>query len=95
MEAPLSRVARRTGGAGHAIGFWFGRCTCGNRLRRNDQGTAAAELGSMVMKSKAHKHEPDQQDDDVWTWVVIGLVFAAVALALYGPLVWQATHNAL
>jgi hypothetical protein len=47
------------------------------------------------MKSKAHKQEPDQRDDDVWTWVVIGLVFAAVALALYGPLVWQATHNGL
>jgi hypothetical protein len=46
------------------------------------------------MKSKHQKVEPDRQDD-VWAWVIIGLIFGAVTLTLYGPLVWQMTHGAL
>jgi hypothetical protein len=45
------------------------------------------------MKRKAHKLDPQQEDDDLWNWVVIGLIFGAVTLALYGPLVWEATHG--
>jgi hypothetical protein len=26
---------------------------------------------------------------DLWTWIVIGLVFSAVTVALYGPFVWE------
>ena len=26
---------------------------------------------------------------DLWTWIVIGIVFGAVAAALYGPFVWE------
>jgi hypothetical protein len=47
------------------------------------------------MKHKASKKEPDARDDDMWTWAVIGLIFFAVALSLFGPLVWEVTHNAL
>jgi hypothetical protein len=46
------------------------------------------------MKSRSQKFEPDQQDD-VWAWVVIGLIFGAVALTLYGPFIWQMTHGSL
>jgi hypothetical protein len=48
-----------------------------------------------MMRKNAHKRRSPQQDDDLWTWVVIGLIFASVTLALYGPLVWQATHSSL
>ena len=30
---------------------------------------------------------------DAWTWIVIGLVFSAVFVALYGPFVWELTHR--
>jgi hypothetical protein len=41
------------------------------------------------MKVKAHKGKSDQHDDDMWTWLVIGLIFGAVSLTLYAPLLWQ------
>jgi len=47
------------------------------------------------MKAKLHKSEPDQNDDDMWTWLVIGLIFGAVSLTLYGPLIWQMMHGSL
>jgi hypothetical protein len=25
---------------------------------------------------------------DIWTWIVVGLVFSAVTAALYGPFIW-------
>jgi hypothetical protein len=31
--------------------------------------------------------EPKQADP--WTWIVLGLVFGAVTVALYGPFVWE------
>jgi hypothetical protein len=46
------------------------------------------------MKSKSQHIKPDQQDD-VWAWVVIGLIFGAMTLVLYGPFVWQMAHGAL
>jgi hypothetical protein len=30
---------------------------------------------------------------DAWTWIVIGLVFSAVIVALYGPFVWELTQR--
>jgi hypothetical protein len=33
--------------------------------------------------------ETKQPEADVWTWIVIGLVFSAVTAALYGPFVWE------
>ena len=26
---------------------------------------------------------------NLWTWIVIGIVFSAVTVALYGPFVWE------
>ena len=56
-------------------------------------------MGWSLMKSRTKINKPQkeakQQDDDVWTWVVIGLIFAGVTLALYGPLIWATTHNTL
>jgi hypothetical protein len=38
--------------------------------------------------------KPDRQGQaDAWTWIVIGLVFSAVMVALYGPFVWELTHR--
>ena len=31
----------------------------------------------------------ESKQPDLWTWVVIGLVFCAVTAALYGPFVWE------
>jgi len=33
--------------------------------------------------------ETKQPEADVWTWIVIDLVFSAVTAALYGPFVWE------
>jgi hypothetical protein len=46
------------------------------------------------MKPSTHKLKPQRPDDDVWTWVVIGLVYAGIMLALYAPLVWERLHSA-
>ena len=32
-------------------------------------------------------------EQDVWTWIVIGLAFGVVTVALYGPLVWEITRS--
>jgi len=34
-------------------------------------------------------NETKQSEVDLWTWIVIGLVFSAVTAALYGPFVWE------
>ena len=34
-------------------------------------------------------NETKQPEADLWTWIVIGLVFSAVIAALYGPFVWE------
>ena len=36
---------------------------------------------------------PSPQDDDLWAWIVIGLILGSVTLALYGPLIWQVAHE--
>jgi len=33
------------------------------------------------------------QQGDIWSWAVIGLVFCTVMTALYGPFVWELTHD--
>ena len=57
--------------------------------------TERARRGTVTrtMKKKSHKVEPDHEDDDWWAWVAIGVIIGAVTLALYGPLIWQATHG--
>jgi hypothetical protein len=44
------------------------------------------------MKPKPHK-TPQQPDDDVFTWIVIGLIFFGVTVALYAPFVWERLHG--
>ena len=61
-------------------------------VRQNDPGTVAALVRLRTMKSKSQQIKPDRQDD-VWAWVVIGLIFGAVTLVLYGPFIWQMTHG--
>jgi len=34
------------------------------------------------------------QRSDPWTWIVLGVVFCAVGVALYGPFVWELAHRA-
>lgn len=74
--------------------FRFTKCTYGRPVRHNGQGTVSVQIGSYAMKSKAPKREPDQQDD-VRAWIVIGLIFCAVTLALYAPLIWHVTRGSL
>jgi hypothetical protein len=35
-----------------------------------------------------------QKQGDIWSWIVIGLVHAAVTAALFGPLIWERVHSA-
>jgi hypothetical protein len=51
------------------------------------------------MAHRAHKSDRDHQDDaerqdddDLWTWVVIAVIFITVTLALYVPLIWSSMH---
>ncbi len=39
------------------------------------------------------KMDRQGQQADAWTWIVIGFVFSAVIVALYGPFVWELTHR--
>jgi hypothetical protein len=55
--------------------------------------TQSAPLQQHKMNKKSHKVEPDHEGDDWWAWVVIGVIIGAATLALYGPLIWQATHG--
>jgi hypothetical protein len=58
-----------------------------------DRELPLAESGCSNMKGKAYKRHPQRQYDDLWSWVVIAVIVAAVTLALYGPLLWQVMHG--
>ena len=45
-----------------------------------------------VYGADMENNTPGQQGD-VWSWVVIGLVFCAVTVALFGPFIWELTHS--
>jgi hypothetical protein len=66
------------------------------RYATDEPGTLCGPARSPSMRIKTHKNEQDRsgENDDLWTWVVIGLIFATVTLALYGPLVWITMHAA-
>jgi hypothetical protein len=66
------------------------RPSCGRMIREQ----SPRSLVLRTMKSKSRNIKRDQQDDG-WTWVVIGLIFGAVTLVLYGPFIWQMTHGSL
>jgi hypothetical protein len=65
-------------------------CTAAKRLR-NWMGWPEVRC---MMRKRTKKEQPPQ-DDDLWAWVVIGVIFGGVTLAVYGSLVWQATHKLL
>ena len=46
------------------------------------------------MRHEADKNDRERQNegDDLWTWIVIGLIFVTVTLALYLPLIWSSMH---
>ena len=50
---------------------------------RNSQ-TPAAKKNELTMRKVDESKQPD-----LWTWIVIGIVFSAVTAALYGPFVWE------
>lgn len=41
------------------------------------------------MSNRARK----SAENDMWTWVVIGMIYGAVILALWAPLIWQSVHG--
>jgi hypothetical protein len=43
---------------------------------------------------KSSKTENPRQQDDLWGWVLIALILAAVSIVLYGPLIWEIAHGA-
>ena len=43
--------------------------------------------------SKSHKRQEASDDDDWWTWTVIGLIFCGVVIAFWAPVVWQSAHS--
>jgi hypothetical protein len=83
--SPKRRRERERGGCGFRDG-----------MRQDEPGTVRAPARSLSMRVKTRKSEQDrpEENDDLWTWIVIGLIFATVTLALYGPLVWMTIHAA-
>jgi hypothetical protein len=46
----------------------------------------------MRHKGQSGERNRQEDDDDLWAWVVIGLIFLTVTLALYVPLIWSSLH---
>jgi hypothetical protein len=40
------------------------------------------------MNTNSQRREPK-----AWTWLVVGVVFVAVTVLLYGPFIWELTHG--
>jgi hypothetical protein len=38
--------------------------------------------------------DKQKRQGDVWTWILVGLVFSAVMVALYGPFIWELMYAA-
>ena len=47
---------------------------------------ASCRMAGLTMRTMNETKEPEA---DLWTWIVIGLAFSAVTVALYGPFVWE------
>jgi hypothetical protein len=37
--------------------------------------------------------ENEHQEADLWTWMVVGVIYAGVMVALWGPLIWEKTQG--
>jgi len=53
----------------------------------------ASVQASGRQRAYMNKTKRPTQQGDVWSWVVIGLVFCAVTIALFGPFIWELTHS--
>jgi ABC-type spermidine/putrescine transport system permease subunit II len=40
------------------------------------------------------KFGEEKQQGDLWTWIVVGLIFCTVIVALYGPFLWKLVYSA-
>jgi hypothetical protein len=38
-------------------------------------------------------NDEHQQQDDRWSWVLMGVILIVTAVVLYGPLVWEITSG--
>jgi hypothetical protein len=64
--------------------------TAAGRGSSEDALGASSNASSRMAGSTMHTvNETKQPEADLWTWIVIGLVFSAVTAALYGPFVWE------
>ena len=52
-------------------------------------GASSNSSSRMAGSTMRSLNDTKQPEADVWTWIVIGLVFSAVTAALYGPFVWE------
>ena len=66
----------------------LGISRCVNEL----SGTYAALGGWRSMKPEMHKAEPHTRGD-VWVWMVIGVLYVGIIVALYGPFIWERVHG--
>jgi len=45
-------------------------------------------------KSNMNKSNTQPKQGDLLTWIIVGLVFSAVMVALYGPFLWERIYAA-
>ena len=62
-----------------------------NTLPQRDYTNRSTERSnaSCEERSPAMKQVDESKQFDLWTWIVVGLIFSAVMMALYGPFVWE------
>jgi hypothetical protein len=65
--------------------------TCAAKLAELRRRSASLQR----LKSRASKLALEALDDDVRSWIVIGLISCSVALTVLGPLLWASLHKAL
>jgi hypothetical protein len=53
-------------------------------LRNSQTPCCKTKKNELTMRKVDESKQPD-----LWTWIVIGLVFSAVTAALYGPFLWE------
>ena len=84
---PLNRDRRRAPSPPPMRGTWLPK-------REWAFGSTVLRCGLQVTGGSAmNKTDTPTPQGDVWSWIVIGLVFCAVAVALYGPFIWELTHS--
>jgi len=67
-----------------------GRLTAPQQI--GEPAPRAARSTGMRHKGQTGERKRQNEDDDLWAWIVIGLIFTTVTLALYLPLIWSGLH---